>query len=191
MKRILIIGHCRHGKDTVAEMIRDQFGLTFESSSVAAVRIFIYDALRGKYGYKSPKQCFEDRINHRAEWFDLITEYNSTDKARLARGIVEHANIYVGMRSADEIDACIEAGLFGMVIGVYDPRKPQESPDSFNIDIWKHSDIVIPNSGTLYELRKRVALLPLDKYRTRAEQIRDLQIELTLLTRELREKNIS
>ena len=42
---ILIIGHARHGKDTVAEFLEEIFGLTFMSSSQAAADIFIYEVL--------------------------------------------------------------------------------------------------------------------------------------------------
>jgi hypothetical protein len=30
--KLLVIGHGRHGKDTVCEMLRDHYGYTFESS---------------------------------------------------------------------------------------------------------------------------------------------------------------
>lgn len=154
--KLLIIGHCRHGKDTVAEMIRDMFGLTFQSSSQAAADIFIYDRLKDKYGYKTPEECFEDRMNHRAEWHDLICDYNKDDKARLAKDIIEMDDIYVGMRSDAEIQECVKQGLFDYVIGVYDPRKPHEPKDSFNIDLFIEADLIIPNGSSLGELESRV-----------------------------------
>lgn len=154
--KLLIIGHARHGKDTVAEMIDDMFGLTFKSSSQAAADIFIYDELKDKYGYNTPEECFEDRVNHRAEWHDLIVDYNKEDKARLAKGILENADMYVGMRSSAEIDECLVQGLFDYVIGVYDPRKPHEPEDSFNIDLFAEADLIIPNGGSLGELESKV-----------------------------------
>lgn len=156
MKKLLIIGSARHGKDTVAEMINRNHGFTFESSSQAASRIFLYEALKDKYGYKTPEECFDDRVNHRKEWHDLICEYNSNDKAKLAKEIMKHSNIYVGMRSNEELIQCLEDKVFDMVIGVYDPRKPVESMESNNIDFWGKSDIIIPNSGTLYDLEVRI-----------------------------------
>lgn len=159
MKKLLIIGHARHGKDTVAEMLRDKFGYVFQSSSYAAAKIFLFDALKDKYGYTTFSECFEDRVNHRAEWHDLICEYNKTDKARLAMDIMEYSDIYVGMRSDTELQQCLRLGIFDMVIGVYNPREPLEPASSFDIDIWKHSDIIIPNSGTLQDLEQRILLL--------------------------------
>jgi len=154
--KLLIVGHARHGKDTVADMIKQHFGLEHKSSSEAAAEIFIYDVLKKKYGYKTPKECFEDRVNHRKEWHDLICEYNKDDKARLGKGIMEHADIYVGMRSSAEIRECIRQNLFDYVVAVYDPRKELEPKDSFDIDIWTDADVVIPNGGDLWDLRVKV-----------------------------------
>jgi len=156
MKKLLIIGSARHGKDTVAEMLNQHFGYTFKSSSQAASEIFIYDALREKYGYNTPEECFNDRGNHRAEWYDLICEYNREDKAKLAKGIMASSDIYVGMRDDAEIVECLRQGVFDLIIGVYDNRKPEEAKDSFNINLWEKADIIIPNSQGLKQLEWRV-----------------------------------
>ena len=159
MKRILIIGHARHGKDTVAEMLHELYGYTFESSSVAAARIFLFDRLKAKYGYKSFWECFEDRVNRRAEWHDAICDYNRLDKAQLAKDILAGSDMYVGMRSNAEVEECLHQELFDFIIGVYDYRKPEEDKSSFDINIWEKSDIVIPNSEGLTELKERLKRL--------------------------------
>ncbi len=154
--KIILLGHARHGKDTVAEFIKNSIGLEFKSSSSLAAEIFLYDALKTKYGYKSYEECFNDRSNHRAEWHNLIAEYNSEDPARLAKQIFETNDIYVGMRSAIELAKCREDDIVDLIIGVYNPRMPAESVDSFNIDLWKECDFVIPNAGTLDDLLEKV-----------------------------------
>lgn len=156
MKKLLIIGHARHGKDTVAAILAEFFGYKHKSSSVAASEIFLYNTLKEKYGYSSPEQCFEDRVNHRAEWHDLICEFNKDDKARLAKAIMADNDIYVGMRSDAEVEQCLKDEVFDMVIGVYDPRKPEEPRDSFNINIWEKSDVMITNAGTLEDLKQNI-----------------------------------
>lgn len=150
--KILIIGHAGHGKDTFANILFDLYGLNFKSSSFAAAEIFIYDILKDIYGYKNMDECFIDRVNHRAEWYDLIDVYNLKDGARLAKKLLEDSDIYVGMRSDREIKACKEQKIFDLVIGLYDPRKPEESKKSFKINLWENSDIIIPNSGTIPDL---------------------------------------
>lgn len=158
-KKICIIGHARHGKDTVAEMINQRYGYKSESSSQAASRLFLYDALKDKYGYKTPEECFEDRVNHRAEWFDMICEYNKDYPGQLAADIMKSNDIYTGMRSNRELMTCVQDGIFDLVIGVFDPMKPLEPRDSFDIDIWGMSDIIIPNAGSLKDLAKKIVLL--------------------------------
>jgi hypothetical protein len=156
--KLLVIGHMRHGKDTVAEMIEEQTEMSFKSSSEMAAEIFIYDELKDKYGYSSFMECFEDRMNHRAEWHDLIKNYNNPDKARLAKEILKHNDMYVGMRSQAEIDKCIEDDIFDMIIGVFDPTKPLEPKDSFDIDLFDSSDIIIP-TGDLETVKRKVRKL--------------------------------
>jgi hypothetical protein len=156
---ICIIGHCRHGKDSMAEILQEHFGLKFKSSSEAASEIFIYNELKDKYGYKTPFECFEDRVNHRSEWYDLICDYNSVDKARLAKGILEHANAYVGMRDSSEIKECIKQNLFDLIIWVdASDRLPLEDVSSFNITK-SDADIIIENNGSFEEFKERVIRL--------------------------------
>jgi len=154
--KILIIGHARHGKDTSAEIIKELFDYSFESSSIAAARIFLYDKLKDKYGYGNFIECFEDRVNRRTEWYDEIKAFNSEDPSKLAKEILKESDMYVGMRSNTEIINCVDTGVFNLVIGIYDYRKPLESSDSFDINLWEREDIIIPNSQGIEELRNRL-----------------------------------
>lgn len=154
--KFLIIGNARHGKDSFAELLNEFFGFKFQSSSQAAAEIFIYDRLKDLYGYKTPEECFEDRVNHRSEWYDLICDYNKDDRAKLAKGILERTDCYVGMRDRAEITECLKQGLFKLVIWVdASERLPLESPDSFNIDK-SCAHIIVENNGTYEEFRNKV-----------------------------------
>jgi hypothetical protein len=156
MKKLLIIGNARHGKDSMAELLETEFGMTFMSSSQAAADIFIYDVLKEKYGYKTSEECFEDRMNHRAEWYNMICEYNKDDKARLAKEILKRTDCYVGMRDSGEIKECIKQGLFDRVIWVdASKRLPLEPKDSFNIK-QSDADEIIENNSTYEEFVEKV-----------------------------------
>lgn len=149
---ILIIGHARHGKDTFAQILADCWGFKFESSSMYCAKNVIFPRLSSKYGYKTIEQCFEDRINHRAEWKDLISEYNQEDLTKLTKAILEINNIYVGMRGLDEFQACKEQGLFDLVVWIDDSyRKAPESKDSNELtrDL---ADVVVWNNGDINNL---------------------------------------
>lgn len=154
--KILIIGHARHGKDSFAEILREEFGLKFLSSSQAASDIFIYSSLKNKYGYTSPEECFLDRVNHRAEWYDLICEYNKKDPARLAKEILKITDCYVGMRSSIEIKECLSKGIIDLVVWVdASDRLPLEDKSSFDID--KHcADLIVDNNGSYEDFKNRV-----------------------------------
>lgn len=143
---ILILGYKRSGKDTAAEFWKKNFGLTFQSSSRAAAEIFIFDRLRHIYNYDNVDQCFEDRVNHRAEWFDLICEYNKNDKTRLAKEIVQKTGCYVGMRNFDEVEACISEEIFDLIIWIDgEQRVGIEDKDSCTITP-DQADIIITNN---------------------------------------------
>lgn len=157
--RLLIIGHGRHGKDTLAEIFNRDYGMTFMASSMAASQIFIYEKLKKKYGYKNPVECFEDRSKHRAEWYDLICWYNRDDKARLAKEIMTVSNCYVGMRDESEIQECLTHGVFDLVIWVdASSRLPKEPKDSFNIRM-RNADILILNNAELEEFEVKAKRL--------------------------------
>ena len=49
--KICVLGHMRSGKDTLAEIFNQEFGLTYKSSSMAAAEIFIFNVLKYKYKY--------------------------------------------------------------------------------------------------------------------------------------------
>ena len=154
--KLLVLGAARWGKDTFAEIFNEEFGYTFESSSQASANIFIYDLLKEKYKYTTPEECFEDRVNHRQEWYEAICEYNKDDKARLAKGILERSDCYVGMRDRREIDECVAQGIFDLIIWVdASDRLPEEDASSFNIDK-SCADIIIDNNGDYDSFKKRV-----------------------------------
>lgn len=149
MPKLLILGHGRHGKDTFAEILGEEYGLKFKSSSYAAAEIFLFDKLKEKYGYNTIEECFEDRHNHRPEWYESICDYNKDDRARLAKGILELADCYVGMRDRDEIIECMNQGLFDLIVWVdASERLPLEDASSFNItkDL---ADVIIENNTSL------------------------------------------
>ena len=102
MRKILILGHGNHGKDTFASYLCKHLpGTSFVSSSEEFAKIF-FEKHKEQFGYNSVEECYLDRRNHRELWKQEINLFNSKDKARLARRIYENSDVYVGMRAADE-----------------------------------------------------------------------------------------
>ena len=151
-KKLLVIGHGRHGKDTVCEILRDKYGYSFESSSRFCSKLFIYDQLKDKYGYSNEEQCYADRHNHRAEWYDAICDYNVPDAARLGREIFSAHDIYCGLRNKREFFAMKNTGVFDYAIWVdRSNHLPPESKDSMSLEQWM-ADFTIDNNSTLEDL---------------------------------------
>jgi thymidylate synthase (FAD) len=154
--RILILGHARHGKDTVAQMISDRLGLKFSSSSEFVGRKAIWPYW-GKERYDSFEAMFEDRVNYRSTWGDLIEAYNTPDASRTAREMLEEGNdMYVGLRRVREYSACMKAELFDVVIWVDgSKRHPDEPMDSMEMNV-EHANLVIDNNGTEEDLSAQI-----------------------------------
>ena len=133
--KLLIIGHGRHGKDTVAEILRDYHGYKFTSSSLfCAEFVRLYMSERG-LKYATLDDCYADRHNHRDVWFKAVTEYNREDPTRTAKEMLASGyDLYVGMRSRREYEACMIAGTFDHVIWVdRSEHLPLEPPESMEL----------------------------------------------------------
>lgn len=127
--KILVIGHARHGKDTFCEMLNG-LGIPFESATNTALKQAIWPMLN-KF-YDSKDACFQDRVNHRALWFTLISYYNTPDKSKLCKKVLKSSDIYCGMRKRDEFEACKH--LFSQIVWVgAEDRLPNEGADSFEL----------------------------------------------------------
>jgi dephospho-CoA kinase len=150
--KLLVIGHGRHGKDTVCEILRDEYGYTFESSSKFCSKLFIYDDLKDKYGYANEEECYADRHSHRAEWYNAICDYNVPDAATLGREMFDAYDIYCGLRNKREFFAMQNTGVFDYCIWVdRSNHLPSESKDSMSLEQWM-ADFTIDNNGTLDDL---------------------------------------
>ena len=153
LPKLLIIGNARHGKDTVCDILKDEFGYNFRSSSDFCAEKFIYAELKDKYGYTTYEQCFLDRHNHRAEWYDMIHAYCKDDYARLGREIFAENSIYCGLRNKSEFHAMRNTRVFDYAIWVdRSDHLPQEDKSSMTLEPWM-ADFVIDNNGTLANLK--------------------------------------
>lgn len=145
--KILVMGHARHGKDTFCEMLND-LGIPFESATNISLEHAIWPMLN-KF-YDSKESCFQDRVNHRPLWFTLISYYNTPDKSKLCKKVLENGDIYCGMRKRDEFESCKH--LFSHIVWVgAEDRLPPESEESFELNI-DDATVVVDNNGSLEDL---------------------------------------
>jgi hypothetical protein len=152
-KKILIIAPMRAGKDQLAEILRDKYGMTFQSSSYAAAELFIFDIMKDEHGYETVDDCFNDRHSHRDLWFKLICEYNKEDKAKLAKYIVSTSDIYVGMRDREELIECKRQGVFDIIYWVDSSKRVLHKEPLSSCTVTEDlADYTVNNNGSLKQL---------------------------------------
>lgn len=164
--KVMVIGHARHGKDTVGELLKKNYGLSFTSSSLfcadkvmipAFNRILEVDSGSGpKPLYASVEECFEDRHNHRKFWHDEITAYCKGDLSRLAREILAVNDVYCGCRNDREFLQAKGEGVFNIALWVdASLRHKPEGRDSMKLERWM-ADEVVDNNGSVEELEQNL-----------------------------------
>jgi hypothetical protein len=154
--KILLIGYGRHGKDTVAEYLRDSYGFTYKSSSWHCAENVVFPAIKNLYGYKSVEECFADRSNHRQEWYDLISDYCVSDPSRIGREIFSVSDMYCGLRNKREFQSIRNNGLVDVVIWVdRSDHLPPEDKTSNTLEPWM-ADYILDNNRDIAELHRNV-----------------------------------
>jgi hypothetical protein len=158
--KLLVIGHARHGKDTFCEMLRDRYGMRFETSSLIACREFLFDlSVEHGLGFVSPEDLYKRRGEVRPWMHDEIRDFNEGDLTRLARLVTKDNDIYCGVRNREELEACKAAGVFDAVVWVDRSEhllpEPMESMQLRKGD----PDVVIDNNGSLKDLQDQADFL--------------------------------
>lgn len=163
--KLLIIGHARHGKDTVGEWFKTK-GYTFVSSSWFVGEKAVWPAYEQQYaesGYTPEFDNFEDffqnRGTMRAFWYDAIAAYNRPDRSRLGRELFALYDMYVGLRNWQEMQALRLHKAYDLCIWVdASDRMPPEPATSMTISA-SAADVVVDNNGTLDDLDKTLVVL--------------------------------
>lgn len=161
LPKLIVIGYGRHGKDTVCDILQNQYGFKFMSSSQFCNEKVLFPVLSPIYGYTTLEECYEDRHNHRKEWFDLIADYNSDNPAKLGTDLFSEYDIYCGLRRKEELEALVDQDVAEYVIWVdASKRLPPEDESSctvsqdmadFTIDNNEDYDTLCLNVKTLMD----------------------------------------
>ena len=153
--KLFIVGHGRHGKDTVAEFIRDKYGLTFKSSSFFCAEHVVRPFLEEHdITYRSTQECFDDRANHRELWYQAIKRYNKDDVSRLSKAIFNEHDMYVGIRDRTEFLESKHLADLAIWVDAFE-RVPAVDPTCKILR--SDCDVIFDNNGTEEELLAKVA----------------------------------
>lgn len=159
--KLLVIGHARWGKDSTCEIIQRDFGMSFSSSSLFAMERAVRPELEAMgLVYATQEDCYNDRVNLRAAWKVAIEKYNTPDGSRLCQELLaEGHDIYCGLRSRREFDACVIQEVFDHVIWVdASKRLPLEHASSMELEA-ADADWVIDNNRDPHDLVREVHIL--------------------------------
>ena len=159
--KLMLIGHGRSGKDHAAEYLSKHYGLTFCGSSRKAAEVFLFDLLKDDYGYETVDECFADRHSPgmRKIWYESIVEFNTPDKTKLAKIIYEQSDVYVGIRSSDELIQ-LQLDIPDLVTVWIDASSRIEPESSDSCTVTKgQSDIILENNGSVKLFEEKLDLL--------------------------------
>jgi dCMP deaminase len=157
MRKILVVGHARHGKDTVSEYLAEALSLNYVSTSkVCAPYVRMAHNKHKGIDYVTDEECWEDRVNHRDFWCSTISNYCAFNKTAVADLVYDKYEIYNGVRKKDEYNAIVDK---------YDPiviwvdaagRKPLEDTMEIECD---STMIKVNNNGSKDDLVGILAML--------------------------------
>jgi hypothetical protein len=156
LPKLIVIGYGRHGKDTFCEIAQKVFNFNYISSSEFCSENVIYPILKQKYNYNNAIECYNDRHNHRSEWFDIIADHNKNDPSFLGKQILSDYDIYCGLRRKEELHSLMAQNICDYVIWVdASKRFPPEDKTSCTVTP-DMADIIIYNNDT-YETFERIS----------------------------------
>lgn len=154
--KIMIVGHARHGKDTVAHMLCAIHGLDFVTSSQFCAEEVVrpYMAKHGIY-YANVADCYKDRGNHREHWFNAITDFNTPLLTRLTQAIFARYDMYCGIRNFRELEA-VRLAIDVKRIWVDASERIEPEPTTSITVTREQCDWVVYNNGDLDKLWSEV-----------------------------------
>lgn len=153
----MLLGLSGHGKDAVCDNLPKS--VKHSSSSKFALRTFMFLKLQEKYGYVSRRQCYEDRVNKRQDWYEGIKEHCSEDPAKLGRDLFKYNTVYNGCRNRREFEAMRKEGLFDVVVWVDSSKRLGSSDDPYMELTSDDADYILDNNGTLIQLKVNMVQL--------------------------------
>ena len=155
--KLLICGHAQHGKDSVADLLCDFNAYTASSSSFFVIKKLEKQMCKD-LGLSTAAEVYEKRSLHRQYLYEIIRDYNSPDKARLSKEILNEHQIYVGMRDLEEFNASKHLYDLKVWVDASGRGVPLEPITSFNIPK-DEFDVIIENNSTYDQLVHKVARL--------------------------------
>ena len=154
---IAICGPGESGKDEASRWLAENTILLYKKSTSQAAAEVVFERW-GKDHYYTVQECWNDRRNHRQTWQDTILAYNAEDPEhiRLYREMQHTHDIFNGIRTKADLEACRRHGLIHLAIWIRRDAVPNTDP---MIVTEQDCDITIVNNGSLDEFHRKLAAL--------------------------------
>lgn len=163
MKRILVVGFGRAGKDESAMMLSQITKIPYAGSTSWAAKELVAKRLR-----LHPQVAWETRHQRREEWKAICDDIRKHDQTKLVRLALETVNeekssgllagwsgIVAGCRDKVELFAAKEQKIFDSILWIERPGTPPDSTVTFTKD---DCDEVIYNDAGLIHLHSKLFL---------------------------------
>jgi hypothetical protein len=151
VKRILIVGHGRVGKDTACEYLARITHLRFAGSTSVYLARYVAERLG-----VSEQEAYLTRHSNRNFWHRVGNEVRRRDPGLLIRESLLHAEIVGGVRDLEEINICRQEHLVDLIVWISNERVKSDSTVKFTK---RDCDIIVPNHWSLEEFHLRLLRL--------------------------------
>jgi hypothetical protein len=151
LKRILVVGPSRAGKDTACAYLAQVTRLRFAGTT----SVYLARHVAARLGVPE-QEAYRTRHRDRNLWHRVGNEIRRRDPGLLVRESLAHAEIAGGVRGLEEIAACRREGLVDLIVWVANDRVGRDSTVTFGE---RDCDVVVPNHWGLEEFHNRLIRL--------------------------------
>lgn len=148
LKRILIVGPSRCGKDTACTFLARITRLRFAGSTSIYLAPFVAEKLG-----VSPEEALRTRHQNRNLWNRVGRAIRQTDPGYLVRRSLENAEIIGGIRDVRELKICQESKMIDLIIWIANKRSRTDTTLQFAEE---DCDLTIPNHSDLAAFHARL-----------------------------------
>lgn len=146
IKKLLIVGYGRHGKDEAAQYLSTVTQLKYAGSCSWAALPLMADYL-GIH----PQAAWEQRSQNREAWKSHLDELRRYNPTRILELALRSGDIVAGIRDKVELVGAREKGLIDYVLWIHRPGFPEDPTVTFDeFDC----DESIDNNGDLYKFHE-------------------------------------
>lgn len=152
---LVLCGYSGAGKDLTAEWLRDMTRVQFHGGTSRTLHYLLCVGLGiAPVDVTTQRLLWESRHVHRAFWFQFGQAINAEDATLIAKLNLGTNDVLVGLRAAEEFEACRAAGVFDLAVWIdAGARVPVDPTVTFTAD---HCDVVLRNHGSVADLYQKV-----------------------------------